>query len=281
MKNIKNLLSVMVVIFAMISLYSCKDEAPEYIPAEKQEGGAQVFIHNDAPTQVTVTPNNTSFELTFGRNNESEALTVNLDVVDEQNMFDVPALSFAANEKTKKIVVGVKLLTGTTGSLTISIPKDQSYLYYGKDSLKITVKNDYTWVDAGAVDFTSAWAGTTAEIKIQGAKENPGLYRLLDVYNVLEPDYAPNKGYHIQILLDENYNAVSLPVTNTDIGETSSSGGWWYLNWNPNTYGKFYNTGNEYTIEGAWASTDAAGVLTLRSLAKESFVWTDGYPLAE
>lgn len=281
MKNIKNLLSVLVVIFSMTSLYSCKDEAPEYVPAEKQEGGAQVFIHNDAPTQVTVTPDNTSFELTFGRNNESEALNVNLQVVDEQNMFDIPALSFAANEKTKKLVIGVKLATGTSGSFTVVIPKDQSYLYYGKDSITITVKNDYTWINAGSVDFTSDWAGVTKKIKIQGAKEYKGLYRLLDVYNVLEPDYAPNKGYHIQILLDDNYNAVSLPVKNTNIGETSSAGGWWFLNWDPATYGKFYNTGNEYTIEGAWASTDAAGVMTLKYNAKESFVWSEGYPLAD
>jgi hypothetical protein len=157
------------------------------------------------------------------------------------------------------------------------VPKDQSYLY-GNDSITITVLNDYTWVDAGAVDFTSDWAGGTAEVKIQKAKEGNGLYRLLDVYNVLEPAYAPKKGYHIQIMLDANYNAVSIPESLTNIGETSSTGGWWFLNWNPATYGKFYNSGNEYTIEGAWASSDAAGAVTIKYLAKESFVWSTDYP---
>jgi len=277
MKNNKNLLSVLVVLFSMISLYSCKDEAPEYVPAEKQVGGAQVFIDGSTPSNITVTPNKKSFEITFGRKDDSQATTVNLQVIDDKKMFEVPALSFAAGEKTKKIVVGVKLPTTESAELTLFIPKDQSYLY-GNDSLKILVKNDYTWLDAGAVDFTSDWAGVTAEIKIQGAKENPGLYRLLDVYNILEPAYAPKKGYHIEIMLDENYNAVSLPNRYTNIGETSSDGGWWFLYWNPAQYGKFYNSGNEYTIEGAWASTDAAGKYTLKYLAAESFVWKKGYP---
>lgn len=279
MKNIKNLLSVSLVLIFMVTLYSCKDESPEYTPAEKQEGSALVYIFDDEPANVTVTPNNKSFELTFGRKDATQALSVNLQVVDNSSMFDVPALSFAAGEKVKKIVVGVKLATTKTGELTIIVPKEQSYLY-GNDSLTITVKNDYTWLDAGAVDFTSDWAGTTAEIKIQKAKEGAGLYRLLDVYNVLEPAYAPKKGYHIEIILDDNYNAVSLPVQLNDIGESSSSGGWWYLYWNPAKYGKFYNTGNVYTIEGAWASSDATGKVTLKSLANESFVWTKGYPLA-
>jgi len=277
MKNNKNLLSVLVVLFSMISLYSCKDDAPVYVPAEKQVGGAQVFIDGSTPSNITVTPNKKSFELTFARKDDSQATTVNLQVIDNKKMFEVPALSFAAGEKTKKIVVGVKLPTTESAELTLFIPKDQSYLY-GNDSLTIVVKNDYTWLDAGAVDFTSAWAGVTAEIKIQGAKENPGLYRLLDVYNVLEPAYAPKKGYHLEITLDENYNAVSLPVRFNDIGEPASTGGWWFLYWNPAQYGKFYNTGNEYTIEGAWASSDAAGTKTLKSLAKESFVWKKGYP---
>lgn len=280
MKNNKNLLSVLVVLFSMISLYSCKDDAPVYVPAEKQVGGAQVFIDGRTPSNITVTPNKKSFEITFARKDDSQATTVNLQVIDNKKMFEVPALSFAAGEKTKKIVVGVKLPTTESAELTLFIPKDQSYLY-GNDSLTIAVKNDYTWLDAGAVDFTSAWAGTTAEIKIQGAKENPGLYRLLDVYYVLEPAYAPKKGYHLEITLDENYNAVSLPNQFTDIGEPASTGGWWFLFWNPAQYGKFYNTGNEYTIEGAWASSDAAGKKTLKSLAKESFVWKKGYPLAQ
>lgn len=280
MKTVKNILGVLVMFIAMISLYSCKDEAPVYVPGEKQEGGIQAFLYEDTPTSITVTPNNQSFDLTFGRKNESQAATVDLQVIDTDKKFVVPALSFAAGEKTKKITVGVNLATTESNKLTIYIPKDQAY-WYGNDSITITVKNDYTWLDAGAVDFTSDWAGGTAEIKIQGAKENPGLYRLLDVYNILEPDYAPKKGYHIEIKLDENYNAVSLPNQFTNIGETSSDGGWWFLYWNPAQYGKFYNTGNQYTIEGAWASTDAAGKATLKYLAKESFVWTKGYPLAQ
>ena len=280
MRNIKNLLSVLVVIFAMISLYSCKDEAPVYTPAEKQEGGIQAYIYQDTPLSLAVVPSNKSFELTFGRQNESQAATVDLQVIDKDNMFVVPALSFAAGEKTKKITVGVKLDITKSSKLTVIIPKDQSYLY-GNDSVTITVKNDYTWLDAGTVDFTSDWAEATAVIKIQKAKEEKGLYRLLDVYNILEPKSAPKKGYHIQILLDENYNAVSLPERFTDIGEKSAEGGWWFLYWNPEQYGKFYNTGNEYTIEGAWAFSDAAGKKTIKYLAEESFVWSKGYPLAQ
>ena len=175
--------------------------------------------------------------------------------------------------------MGVKLDVTKSSKLTLIIPKDQSYLY-GNDSITIAVLNDYTWLDAGVVDFTSDWAGVTDEIKIEKAKEATGLYRLLDVYNILEPASAPKKGYHIQILLDENYNAVSLPEVFTDIGEKSKDGGWWYLYWNTAQDGKFYNTGNEYTIEGYWASSDAAGKKTLKYVAEESFVWKEGYPLA-
>lgn len=274
--NIAILLLIVGFIFS-----SCKEEEIIETPSPIQEGGVQAFIYDNAPRSYAVTPDKAqSFELTFGRYNESQAATVDLQVKDNNNKFNVPALSFAAGEKIKKINISYDLAIGSSSQLTIIIPKEQAY-WYGNDSITISVKRDYTWLDAGAVNFISAWAGTSAEVKMQKAKEGNGLYRLLDVYNILEPDYAPKKGYHLQITLDENYNAVSLPVRFNDIGETSSTGGWWFLYWNPAQYGKFYNVGNKYTIEGAWASSDAAGTVTLRSLAKEEFIWTKGYPLAQ
>ncbi len=260
---------------------SCKEEKIIETPSPIQEGGVQAYIYDNTPRSYAVTPDlPQSFEVTFGRYNEAEAASVDLQVVDADNKFNVPALTFAPGEKTKKLTITYDLAIGDEAALTLFIPENQAYIY-GNDSINFVVKRDYTWLDAGSVEFISDWAGATKDIKIEKAKEGTGLYRLLDVYHVLEPDYAPEPGYHIQITLDESYNAVSLPIRFTPIGEAATTGGEWFLYWNPAQYGKFYNTGNDYTIEGAWASTDAAGAATLRSLAKERFIWNEGYPGAQ
>ncbi len=276
MKNIKNLLSVLMVLIALATIHSCKDDAPVYVLAEKQVGGVQAFIYENTPSNLSVTPDKQTFELTFGRKNESQAATVDLQVIDKDDKFDVPALSFAAGEKTKKINVSFNLAITESRQLTIIIPKEQSYLY-GNDSLTITVKNDYTWLDAGIVSFNSDWAGTTKDIKIEKAKEGNGLYRILSPYYVLEPAYCPKPGYHLEFYLDANYNAASLP-TKQNIGETSSTGGWWWLYYDHAQGNTFKNVGNEYTIKGFWASSDATGKLTLKYYATEIFTWTTGYP---
>lgn len=277
MKTKKINLAVLLLIVGLV-FSACKDEEIIETPSPIQEGGMQAYIYDNTPRSFVVTPDKPqTLEISFGRYNEADAATVDLKVIDPDNMFNVPTLTFAAGEKTKKIVITYDMELGTNSDLTLVIPKDQAY-WYGNDSIKLNVSRDYTWLEAGVVSFNSGWAGVTEDVKIQKAKEGNGLYRLVSPFYILEPDYAPNPGYHIEITLDENYNAVSLPNRLTDIGETSSSGGWWYLYWNTEQYGAFYNTGNVYTIEGAWASTDSAGKLTLRSLAKEVFTWTEGYP---
>ena len=277
MKNIKNLLSVLMALIALTTIHSCKEDAPVYVPAEKQVGGTQAFIYENTPSNLSVTPDKQTFELTFGRQNESQAATVDLQVIDKDDKFDVPVLSFAAGEKTKKLNVAFNIAITKSSQLTIIIPKEQSYLY-GNDSITITVTNDYTWLDAGMVSFNSDWAGATKDIKIERAKEGNGLYRILSPYNVLEPAYCPKPGYHLQFTLDANYNAVAFSPTTQNIGETSSTGGWWWLYCNPAQGNTFTNVGNVYTIDGYWASSDTAGKLSLKSYATEIFTWTKDYP---
>ena len=277
MKKIGKLLFA--ILGAILLLSSCKDTIVRE-PSPVQNGTHAYFSENNITSYSFIPADTPILNVVIGRNISKGKATVKYAVVDKDGVFNLPdSVVFADGSALDTIKVDFsKMPIGTTSTLSLEVDSLSSY-FYGASSISITVLRDYKWVDAGVASMTSAWAGGTADVSIEHAT-GTYLYRLVSPYYVLEPTYCPAPGYHVQFLLDENYNAVSLPKYQ-NIGEAASSGGSYWLYWNAaKSYCSFTNVGNEYTINGAWAK-GSLPTPTLSSYATESFVWTKGYPGAK
>lgn len=209
-----------------------------------------------------------------------------VEISDETIFSDVTngQVAFADNEGTANIQIkGENLQIGK--EYTIVVKADT---ITGKADLsafspvletKVTVMRDYTWENAGTVSLTSALVGGPADIAIEKAKEYDGnLYRLVSPFNVLDPEET-TKGYHIQFILDANYDALSIPTKFQDTGLYASGMGEFYLGWfSDGSYGSsFTNENKVYIIKGVYAY-DEGGTMSLYDYATETFEWTKGYP---
>lgn len=130
MKNIKNILSVLVVMFAMISLYSCKDDAPVYEPAEKLDGTSEgVFFPNTNKKAFELEPTEaTQITLTIARSSTAGAIDVPITVeLNTDEVFVAPTtISFADGEAEKNFTVNFpNAKEGITYSLRLSVQGDQ------------------------------------------------------------------------------------------------------------------------------------------------------------
>lgn len=286
-----NKLFISLACIATMSFVACEDYEDDYMAGELSEGIGLAF---DAQTKsVKLLPSDTKFNVPLHRVNASSAASYNVKIVkvDSISAVDpfciVPStVSFAAGESTKNLTVdlaeGCSLQTTYNLVLALEGEVDNPYTS-GSIESSVSVVIDYTWVSAGSVMMTSGWAGTSARINLQKAKENPNLYRLVSPFYVLEKDYCDlGEGYHIQFYLDDDYNAVSLPLAQ-NIGESSSKGGVWNLYYTTEgsfaSYCSFTNANNVYTISGIWAYGDESLGYSPYNTASESFVWDVNYPL--
>ena len=275
------LYTILLISATTLSMIACSDYEDTEVASPVPEGGTQAFISANTPADLSYTPEkDQSFEVTIGRHNETEATSFFLEITDEGSFFTLPSeVSFAAGETVKTITISFDMEIGESGDLTLIVPDADRYIY-GLDSVTISVLRDYTWEDAGIVSFTSAWAGGTADLSVQQAKEGDNLYRIVSPYYVLEPDYCPNPGYHVEFTLDDSFNAKS--VITSDIGEVATGSSNWWLYWDstgPHASDcTFTNDGNSFSITGRWAYGTSAENLTDYASATESFVWTTGYP---
>jgi len=270
---------VLIVCITMLFFSACNKEEVVRDPSPLQTG-VQAYFSRDNTTSYSFLPTDSPiFNILIGRNNTKGNAVVKYTITDTNNVFNLAdSTIFTDGTAIDTIKVDFsKMPIGTTSTLSLKIDSLSSY-FYGTRSIDITVLRDYKWVDAGIVSMTSGWAGGTADIAMQHAT-GTYIYRLMSPYYILEPTYCPNPGFHVQFLLDANYNAVSLPLAQ-DIGEAATStGGDWWLYWNAaKSYCSFTNVGNTYTIKGALAGGINASSLTLKYTTTESFVWKTGYP---
>src|SRR5690554_171104 len=109
MKKNKYILGILAVLFAMTSIYSCKDDAPVYDPAEKLDGTTQVVFFpstNQAVFELEPTEP-TQITLTIARASTTGAIDVPITVyLNTDDVFNAPStVSFADGEAEKDFTV--------------------------------------------------------------------------------------------------------------------------------------------------------------------------------
>lgn len=281
MKLYKSFLFTALAVTAALAT-GCSDEAQwDAFPQESAYSFAQAS-NNYSYVPTDEIPS--SFEVKVYRSNTNGQVVLPLVVDYSGNVLstgDSVVFENGNNEATCVIEVENPVV-GQTETMTIAIDTTaQAYVTSptGNMSLSFNFTLDYTWVAAGSCLFTSGWAGTEATLEIQKASEYAGnLYRIMSPYYVLEPDYCPNPGYHLQFELDENYEPLTMPKFQ-NIGEESNGGGYWTFYYNAAAeYCAFLREGTVFYLYGAWAYGDASLGYNLYDYAAEKFDWNDGYP---
>ena len=186
---------------------------------------------------------------------------------------------FADGSYTAELVVNIdeaNIVMGTAYNANITFVLDSinffehNYSISGNKSHSISVIKDYTWVAAGKGIYASSWTGEQFAVSFEKAEEyadeaGRGYYR-----------FAPYKaGYYIPFYVDASGNASECPAGSY---ATGMSGVEFYHNPAHSSYGGycyFSNEGNTFTLAGIWNTSDGLYV------AKEMFLWQEGWPGAE
>lgn len=291
MKTSKIILSALVSTFMFVAC-----EAPHQTadPAAAETNEIQAYIYENT-SDVTIKPGNgdtvviscsegtfKKTELTFpivvGRKVTAGEAKFELVVIDEDEAFTYDKnLVYADGVASDTMWVTTLLGFGESAELIVMVP-DSLKTSYGPQVKEIEVVVDYTWLPAGKVLLNSEWEAASATVEIQKAKEfanakGDSLYRLVSPYYFVAPDYCTEEGYHLNFILDKDYNVVDLHGVGFIQVENT---GYNWIYWRPDLYGDyeyFYNVENKYVLSCLW--TDGS---SLYGPAVETFQWIDGYP---
>lgn len=175
----------------LFTLAACSDEIvrePSPVPTE----GVQAYLYADATSLTYLPDDKQSFILNVVRQNTEEAATVHL--IAEGDDFTVPStVNFAAGEDKKEVEVNFDIAIGTSSTVKISIPEEETYIY-ANSQLSLNVARDYTWQNLGIWTLQTSFYGKTGTTQIFKAAET-GLYKAI----------APYKdGYDLLFKIDGN-----------------------------------------------------------------------------
>lgn len=244
---------------------------------DQENRGAEYVLSGEgvsfltASSSISALPSETSANVAVSRGNTKGRLEVPITAAYNENVFSLPSsIVFEDGAGTANLSIPLeKTVLGTTYSITVAFDSALTAIN-GKFKTTFNIMRDYVWVDAGIAEMTSSWAGVTADVKIEAAKDsNPKRYRLMSPYNALEPAYCPKSGFHLVFELDNNFNALNF-LPGQLIGETDATYGSVYFFRSGDT---FTNDGNEFTVNGTfYVSAGSYGRMP------EIFVWKKGYP---
>lgn len=284
MKTNKIILASMMAIGMLFA--ACTENAPEYQPAAPETNEIQAYVYSNTATSVSLTQSGAQVPVVIGRNVTKGAASFELLTNDTIGAFEVETVSFADGENSTTVNVTVNLSYGESYSLRLAIPEEYSTAY-GAPEVSIDVLVDYTWMDMGIVQFQSNFCGGAAKLKIEQAKEYTDesgnlLFRLNSpYYYATGAQWCTVPGYHLQFLLDKDYNAVDVLeygfVQMLDNGPYFDDGvdpiNYSYydpINWAD--YCFFVNEGDLYQLGILFS--DMSGL----TLGGEIWQWVEGYP---
>ena len=247
-KNIL-LLPFILCLFLGLITTACTDDEVKYVPAE-MPGNAQVYFSNTLLTKLNLSQDLTvtSYDLVLNRIDKTNALTVNLTVVNENpDIFTVPTTAnFAAGEETAKITLQYdpqKLNYDDYKAISISISDGSLTSPYGSVVYSFTIGIPAPWTSLGMATFIDTWMfDNSYEIELQQNDLDPTRYRLVDPYTPgLEAEgYIPNNNrgnqspyLEFQVLpAGSVYKGVTTTVEGLVVYDDINTG--------------YYNTSNDY-----------------------------------
>jgi hypothetical protein len=233
MKKNKYILGILAVLFAMTSLYSCKDDAPVYEPADKLEND-QVFFPSTNSLSVNASSVASTHEVAIARVKTDNAATVPLTLTGGNGLYSIPAsVTFNSGQATTTFQISYdpdEVGFDNFNDLVISI--GEAYKTpYGITDYAFSIGIPAPWQSLGTgtiVDgFVSAFFGVANvswEVEIQENDLQPGFFRLVNPYAEGYPynepgDWDTTQDYFFEIHA-ENPDAVyiNLQTTGMDWG---------------------------------------------------------------
>lgn len=267
---------------------ACTENAPEYQPATPETNAIQAYIYSNTTTAYQFAELDAKFPVVIGRNDIKEAKSFEIQNGDSTGAFEFdPVVSFEAGVAVDTLWVTCKLTYGQSAVLPLSIPAEYTTVY-GPAEISINVLVDYTWLNMGKVKFNSGFVGVNGTtLLIEQAKEYSDaagnlLFRLNSpYYYVTGGSWCTVPGYHLQFLLDQNYNAVDMLqygfVQMLDDGPyfTDGTAPINYSYYDPANFGDycfFINQGDVYQLGILFS--DGSGL----TIGGEAWQWVEGYP---
>ena len=200
MKKIKNILGVILVLAGMTAMFSCQDDAPDYIAAEKIDS-EQVYFPSTISSNVALSSLENSFDIIIARVKTDNAITVPLTITGNDGLYNIPSsVTFAQGESkaTLKITYdAAEIGFDNFSDLSIKIG-DEYTSVYGKSEYLFTIGVPSPWESLGeatyADDYVSTWFGVDNDeykVEIQENLLQPGLFRLVNPYGAAYPYNEP------------------------------------------------------------------------------------------
>ena len=221
MKLNKFLLSLLIV--PALSFVSCSDYEDTEVTSPQADADALGANFTAATTKIIVHPDNNKYQLTLNRVNTKEAATVPVTVkscseIEGEKFTAVPtAFLFAAGESkaTLELKLSDKCKFQEVYKLTLSIGEGKDHPYAaGTSSTVVSVSKDYTWEEIDQpVVVEDGWydGGILAPLEFASDYEDEDGYQL---FRINAPYAAAGTAStatgHLQFLLDENYDVVSM-----------------------------------------------------------------------
>lgn len=254
-----NIKSAFVAAAALFSLASCSEGQYWTEPADK----GQVIAFAKPAATVSVGASGTapeSYTVTVYRSQTAGDLEVPVTFTSNNTeVLNGPAsVSFKNGENTADYTISIgSLIPGMsyTAKLGVNIP-DGTITHPATTNLSFTfsISQALSWTEAGEASLQSTnWVGNEEPVTVKVEEGNwpvagERLFRLIDVYYVLEPEYAES-GTEIRFYTDDAGNALRMANEWSYMGEVND--GEYCFFGCPAAYGgQFISEGNEYLMQG-------------------------------
>lgn len=203
MKTLKNIFYFFAAA-SLVGFTSCSDD-----DATTSLKGAQIFFSTESPSTVEIEKGQSSVQLSIERMNATEAISIPLYSTDESGLFSMPTeVSFNAGETSAKATINFSfdaLTTDVSYPLQITIGDSENTSPYGLSTYSFNIIYPAPYTSLGSAQYTEdlltavyGIGNDTFPVEIQQSDENPGVYRLKNLYNVNSPFfqlYSFSDGY--------------------------------------------------------------------------------------
>lgn len=184
----------------LTTMAACTEEL-DYTPAEKLTN-AQVYFPLTNASKVSLSKNENTFSIDIKRANTDNAITVNLNVTDESNLFNIPtSVAFTAGESVAQIQIGYNPDDFTYDDfkdIKISIADADFTTPYGTSEFAFQAGVPSPYISLGKATFIDAFNMENTEgykVEIQQNQEQPNTFRLVKPYDeAIEEEEWPTKG---------------------------------------------------------------------------------------
>ncbi len=265
-----SLLAFLTLVVLLFTGCTAGDE--DYTPAEKEAGA---YLYTSASSYTFLPDDKQTFALNVGRSDASAAQDITVSCDNDGVTFN-PNVSFAAGETSKAVPVTTDLQLGESVTLTFTLPSGAGF-NYGDDTLKVTIKRDYNWVDAGYGSFTDAVFGLGPSTVYVQKAEGTSLYRFVQPYAVLCEDAGEEvlpTGGNIEFTFQNG--TFTMEDGSYDLDESDEVIDY-ELYWDATRYGDYCNA----TVDGTTITVNAlllSGSSIYVMAPFFTFDWVDGFP---